>query len=161
MIPLNIIQSSNLILKEKNKLQLYTKNNFYEFDIYSLTNSDMGYLYEKYVGLFYENMGYKVIYRGLINRVLDKGIDLIISNSDERLFLQCKLGKLSTQKVEKIKYYSSRFLIEEYDKTNAHLDKKKIGEKPKKINFSIVIPNKRKCLGRPENCWFFQEKRNL
>ena len=46
--------------------------------------------YERRVGKHYENIGYKVDYRGLNMGVKDGGIDLIATKGEELVLIQCK-----------------------------------------------------------------------
>ena len=75
-----------------------------------LTNSDWGYLYEKHVGQYFENLGYVVDYNGLSKGFLDGGIDLIAKNEQHIYFIQCKYqkkNKLTKSKIENILYKGS------------------------------------------------------
>jgi len=53
-------------------------------------NIKKGKEYEDKVGLYYEQKGYEVEYRGAKYGRKDKGIDLIAKNKKEILFIQCK-----------------------------------------------------------------------
>jgi len=49
--------------------------------------------YEKYVGLKYTNLGYKVIYNGINKGIFDSGIDLIVIKNNKHILVQCKNWK--------------------------------------------------------------------
>lgn len=46
--------------------------------------------YEMFIGYEYENMGYRVTYTGMTDKLKDKGRDLIAKKGDEILIIQCK-----------------------------------------------------------------------
>jgi len=131
------------------------ENSIHEVIASSLSVYDYGFLYEKYVGLYYEKLGYKVIYNGLIKGLLDGGIDLIIENENEKFFLQCKYmlkSKISKSKINNIMYNASRLLVQEYEITG------------KKVNFFIVIPSKEQSLylsKKTKNTYIAEEILNL
>lgn len=52
-----------------------------------------GFTYEKYIANFYKKAGYKVFENGLKKKHLDEGIDIICSDKNEILLIQCKNHK--------------------------------------------------------------------
>ena len=60
---------------------------------YYKTKQQIGQEYEKRVGKYYENKGYKVTYRGIELGLSDGGIDLIARNNYKILLIQCKYWK--------------------------------------------------------------------
>lgn len=74
----------NLSEEERNQraLNRYLKGN--------KSNSEIGKLYERYVGYLYEQKGYKVDYVGIKKGFDDLGRDLICTNDEETLVVQCK-----------------------------------------------------------------------
>lgn len=54
------------------------------------TKREIGREYERYIGYCYEKDGYKVQYRGIIDGFEDLGRDLICTNSDHVVIVQCK-----------------------------------------------------------------------
>jgi hypothetical protein len=56
----------------------------------SLTNAEIGTLYERYIGYLHEIEGYDVEYTGAVNGYEDLGRDLIIKKSDEIFIVQTK-----------------------------------------------------------------------
>lgn len=70
---------------------------------------EKGKEYEKQVGIHYENLGYKVDYRGLKLGRKDGGIDLIAEKDDETILIQCKnwTGKIQIKKINAEKFHSN------------------------------------------------------
>ena len=108
-----------------------------------LTPSDWGLIYEKYVGQIFEDEGYQVMYNGLSEGYFDKGIDLIASNEQETIFIQCKyLNKIITKsKIDWILYKASAKLLKS---SQANTAKKRLVfmliTKTKEGNFSKRMP---------------------
>lgn len=46
--------------------------------------------YERFIGFYYEQLGYKVYYQGIKKKKEDLGIDLVCQNKDKILLVQCK-----------------------------------------------------------------------
>jgi len=74
--------------------------------------SDWGIVYERWVGLELEQMGWEVDYRGLTLGFLDKGIDLVAFREGKSRYLQCKFihTVFSKQLIEQILYNGSQYL---------------------------------------------------
>ncbi len=73
---------------------------------------EVGFLYERCVGLHYEALGYAVEYRGLSMGLLDGGIDLVASMEGRPpAFVQCKYGDKAhgRQRIEQILYKADQF----------------------------------------------------
>lgn len=69
--------------------------------------------YERYIGYFFENEGWDVIYHGIIEGVADAGRDLIASKNSQTLIIQCK--RWSAEKQIHEKHISQLFgTVEEY-----------------------------------------------
>ena len=103
----------------------------HEYQYSELDSSDWGYVYEKYIGQKYEEEGYCVEYLGLKKGFFDGGMDMIISKSDFKAYIQCKFSTKSSacfgkQKIEWILYKASSFLSKQY--------------KDKKLIFWLVVP---------------------
>ena len=115
------------------KLEIYSydlNTLIYMNDFVQLSTADIGYAYERHVGLHYEKLGYKVEYRGMEKGFLDQGIDLICYNAKDILCIQCKYRNraFSTQDIEWILYKSSSFFVKNL---------KKFDTKP---TFIIMVP---------------------
>jgi hypothetical protein len=89
----------------------------------ALTRGGIGYLYERLVGLRYEQSGYAVEYRSHLG-YLDAGVDLIARNETECRFVQCKftLRPLSRAKVETLLFAASKFVRSSLGPHENHLD---------------------------------------
>ncbi len=73
---------------------------------------ELGFLYERCVGLHYEAEGYTVEYRGLSMGLFDGGIDLIARiDGIPPAFVQCKYGNKAhgRQRIEQILYKADQF----------------------------------------------------
>ncbi|EDM24397.1 restriction endonuclease [Caminibacter mediatlanticus] len=112
-------QISSLYISEKNLNNLYrvekeVENIIYEIDnkkeeinlevtnnpldklnkeLMKYKNEEKGRNFEIFVGKYFENLGYKIYYNGIINGRRDEGIDLIAYNKDMVLLIQCKNWK--------------------------------------------------------------------
>ena len=108
----------------------------HEFTIENMSSSDWGFIYERYVGLRYESLGWSVDYRGLELQLLDQGIDLIIAKASRKKYIQCKYShgvrRLGKQRIEMILYQASTRLAEEYQ--------------GKKLSFVLVVPSIEKAM---------------
>lgn len=60
-----------------------------------LSRGGWGAVYERCVGLHYEDLGYQVTYRGATLGYLDQGVDLVASRGQETRFIQCKFKRSS------------------------------------------------------------------
>ena len=49
--------------------------------------------YERFIGFYYEQLGYKVYYQGIKKKKEDLGIDLVCQDKDKILLVQCKYWK--------------------------------------------------------------------
>lgn len=63
------------------------------------TNKEIGTDYERYIGYLYETKGYKVEYFGIEKGMEDLGRDLICTNDNEILIVQCKCWSNRKNKV--------------------------------------------------------------
>ena len=63
----------------------------------SLSTAEIGRFYERYIGYLHESIGREVIYHGAIKGFADKGIDLIVKNSNEILIIQTKCWSKETK----------------------------------------------------------------
>ncbi len=92
---------------------------------------EWGYLYEKYVGQYFEKKGYSIEYVGLTKGFLDGGIDLIARSENKSYFIQCKYqvkNKLSKAKIENILYKAGNTISKmEHSRSDV---------------FALVVPNK-------------------
>jgi restriction system protein len=86
-------------------------------------NKKRGDDYEKHVGRYYENQGYKVFYNGLKYGKKDGGVDLIIENGHETLLIQCKAWQSEIKRRHLVEFIGncSTFLMD-----NPHLKEKNI-----------------------------------
>lgn len=120
--------------KERGRFRVYdkiTSKTLHYINYDSLIASDFGYVYEKYVGQYFEQKGFSVEYCGIINGFLDGGIDLIARSSEIDYFIQCKYlnkSKLSKQKIERLLYKAGNRIH-------------KLGCKWNDV-FLLVVPNK-------------------
>jgi len=155
---ISIIQSLNqaININYVNGILYLTHKNFIdEVPVNNLCRSDYGFLYEKYIGMYYEKLGYTVIYNGLNKGMFDGGIDLIVKNENEKFFLQCKYmlnSKIAKSKINNIMYNTSKLLIDEYKITN------------KKVNFLIIVPSKKQSLSltrKSKNTYIAEEILNI
>ena len=89
----------------------------------ALTCGGIGYLYERLVGLHYEQRGYVVEYRSHLG-YLDAGVDLIARNDSQCRFVQCKftLKSMSRAKVEKLLFSASAFVKNNLGPHENHFD---------------------------------------
>ena len=88
--------------------------------------------YEKKVGEYYKQKGYKINYRGLELGQEDGGIDLIAMKNNETLLIQCKYWK-------KDKSITHTMIKEFYGNCNFYMDKEKI--ETKNVICIYAIPN--------------------
>lgn len=132
------IKYANKIIFEADRLIIYNKEEIKVFNVNSMSDSDKGFLYEKYVGMFYESKGYSVEYRGLEKGFFDGGIDLIVSNENEVLYIQCKFKTITKSALENILYKASSLLFEDAKKYSS----KDIVKNRQKTQFRIAIPSK-------------------
>ena len=97
----------------------------------ALEANNWGYLYEKFVGQYFEEKGYSVEYVGLTKGFVDGGIDLIARSKDKRYFIQCKYlmkSKLTKSKIENILYKAGN--------TISNMDHSR------NDTFALVVPDK-------------------
>lgn len=59
----------------------------------SLSSYQIGLMYERYIGYFFESNGYDVEYNGAKNKFKDMGRDLIVCKDDEMFIIQTKYWK--------------------------------------------------------------------
>lgn len=97
-----------------------------------ISNSEWGYIYEKYVGQILEDEGWIVDYNGLNLGFKDNGIDLIATKCDTINFIQCKFqqGIISKNQIEWILYKASKKLYDAY------------ASKSNKLIFTLIINDK-------------------
>lgn len=96
------------MIKNINIKEQETQNNMYNTikqNKPKKSNPQIGKEYEKQVGEFYENLGYKVKYHGIEKRKKDNGIDLIATADNKTLFIQCKNNQKSIIKQIKLKEF--------------------------------------------------------
>ena len=104
--------NKNLATGEINLLNA-NGNNLKSYQISDLTPFLKGMLYERMVGIYFENNGYDVEYCGLNKGVLDEGIDLICHKSEEpTCYIQCKSGEktIGKQGIETILSKGGNFI---------------------------------------------------
>lgn len=89
----------------------------------ALTRGGIGFLYERIVGLHYEQRGYTVEYRGHLG-YFDAGVDLVARNDKQFRFVQCKftLQSMSRAKVEKLLFAASAFVKNNLGPHENHFD---------------------------------------
>lgn len=81
-----------------------------------LSPADLGYAFERLVGLSLEDQGYKVDYRGLRLKMMDGGIDLTaVAPSGAIHFYQCKATRqnIGPQEIERILYKAGNFIAKQ------------------------------------------------
>ncbi|HRP89649.1 MAG TPA: restriction endonuclease [Edaphocola sp.] len=109
----------------------------------SISISEWGLVYEKYVGQVLEEEGYDVTYNGLNKGFLDRGVDLIAHKENQIHFMQCKFtrGNISKSRIDWILYKASRILLDTYTKEK------------KKLFFTLIVSNKEECFSKhiPKN----------
>jgi len=69
------------------------------------SNYQKGKEYEEQIGKYYQSIGYHVIYHGIEKGKKDKGIDLIATNENETLLIQCKNWEKSLIKQKHLKEF--------------------------------------------------------
>lgn len=81
----------SLTISEKNQLALdrYINSN--------LSKSEIGKMYERYLGRFYELQGYNIEYSGIEKGFEDLGQDLICTKGDEVIIIQAKCWSTSKE----------------------------------------------------------------
>lgn len=74
-----------------------------------LVGGGWGTVYERVVGQHYEDLGYRVDYRGARLGFRDQGVDLVACSDTEQRFVQCKflLHTFSPQRVEQVLFKAS------------------------------------------------------
>lgn len=79
----------------------------------TISASEWGQIFEKYVGQIYEKEGYIVDYRGLKKGFLDAGIDIVGIKENEIVCIQCKYQKkpIGKSQIEWVLFKASRFLL--------------------------------------------------
>lgn len=84
----------------------------------SISDSEWGQVYERYVGQVLEDEGFNVEYHGLEKGFFDRGIDLIARKDDKLNFIQCKYVQkpISKNRIEWILYKASGILFDTYQK---------------------------------------------
>lgn len=102
----------------------------------SLSNWEIGKLYEQYIGFLHEEKGYLVHYTGIKDKFEDKGRDLICENEAEVLIIQCKNWSSSKTIYEKhiFQFFGSVF---EYTK-NIEEKKRSIPRKVRGIFYTTT-----------------------
>lgn len=131
------LKSGRIIINSnENKLELLGTEAFIYYE--NLSDSDWGFIYEKFVGQILEDEGYKVEYNGLNAGVFDKGIDLVAYKNGQVNFIQCKYVKtfLTKSRIEWILYRASKILKENSERY------------PKKICFMLIVNKKEKAFSK-------------
>lgn len=104
---LNVVDNSVDIVSASSEV-------LYKIPAREFKDQDWGYVYERYVGLLFEELGYEVMYHGLESGFADGGIDLIAKKQDELpVYIQCKLKRGSSigkQACERLLYKADLFL---------------------------------------------------
>jgi hypothetical protein len=136
------LRSGRMAIDATNKvIQIYSDDDLVNQIRYDeLSASDWGFVYERHVGQFLEDSGYLVEYQGLSKGLLDRGIDLIATKDEQKIYIQCKhalSSRLSRTKIEWILYNASGFLHSNYD-----------GEK---LFFWLVVPSKLSAFARKKS----------
>lgn len=147
-----------LFLKHNKILDIFKKNNLDEPFKKNSINTKInrtkeakkraGNNYEKEVGKYYEKLGYKVKYNGLEKGYLDEGIDLIASNENRTLLIQCKNWQKSIITIEEIYYFLD----------NCNKFTSKYNFQTKEIIKIFVVANKKKNFEIEE---FIQRNQNV
>lgn len=89
-----------------------------------LSPADLGYAFERQVGLSLEDQGFEVDYRGLRLKMQDGGIDLVaIAPSNELHFYQCKATaqSIGPQEIETILFKAGNFIARQQLEAPCHL----------------------------------------
>lgn len=89
----------------------------------ALIEGGIGCLYERVVGLHYEEIGYLVEYRCHLG-FSDRGVDLVARRHNECRFIQCKftLRPMSPARVESLLFSASSFVHENLGPIGNHFD---------------------------------------
>jgi len=132
------------IIDEMQKLKYNKKQKIYKKTV----KKRVGDNYEREVGKYYESFGYKIIYNGLEKGYLDEGIDIIATNKDKTLLIQCKNWKNKTVTITEI----YKFL----ENCNKFISKRNF--KTRKIKKIFAVSNKERNLEIEE---FMQRNENL
>ena len=82
------LEIENYVKKNEEKYKPKKKKNFNYKELEA-----KGKNYEIFVGKYFENLGYKVFYNGIMKGRKDEGIDLIAEKENEILLIQCKNWK--------------------------------------------------------------------
>ena len=75
------------------------------YDFESMTKTERGRKYEKYVGLLYEKGKYEVEYNGIKRGSHDRGIDLICRKDSYTVLVQCKYYDVKEVSLRDIYYF--------------------------------------------------------
>lgn len=78
----------------------------------SMTVTDWGIVYERWVGLELEKEGWEVDYRGLSLGFYDGGVDLVAFREGNTRYLQCKFksNSMGNQRIQNVLYAADRYL---------------------------------------------------
>lgn len=89
-----------------------------------LSPADLGYAFERVVGLSLEDQGYTVDFRGLRLKMMDGGVDLTaVAPSGAIHFYQCKATRqnIGPQEIESILYKVGNFIAKQNVELPCHL----------------------------------------
>lgn len=143
----------NTLNQTKKEFREYTAEEKKAYGEKQKENKVKGNAYEEQVAYYYRSKGYEVIEHGKLKGRKDGGIDLIASNSDETLLIQCK--NWATRKITHVHLkeflYNAKAFIESNDisgninfmyiVSNEILDKSAKGflyNANEKINFKVI-----------------------
>ena len=92
------------LLLYKPKRKKFVKSKDYAAD-YAAINKQKGDDYERQIGRFYQQQGYKVYFKGIKEGRRDQGIDLIAYKGREAILIQCKNWENTQIKQEHLRIF--------------------------------------------------------
>ncbi|AQQ59041.1 hypothetical protein XJ32_01760 [Helicobacter bilis] len=98
------VVSIAFLLLYKPKRKKLTKSRSYVVD-YAAINKQKGDDYERQIGRFYQQQGYKVYFKGIKEGRRDQGIDLIAYKGREAILIQCKNWENTQVKQEHLRIF--------------------------------------------------------
>lgn len=81
------------------------KKSYKDYRTYESQNKQKGDRYELQIGKYYQNLGYKVYFKGINEGFSDGGIDLIAYKDNDVLLIQCKNWEHTQVKQEHLRIF--------------------------------------------------------
>ncbi len=81
------------------------RKSYKDYRTYEGQNKQKGELYELQIGKYYQNLGYKVYFKGINEGFSDGGIDLIAYKDNDALLIQCKNWEYTQVRQEHLRIF--------------------------------------------------------